>query len=62
MLPLEAGSVCCEEMVAGWRQREMVVGLGRRGRVPAGYLTPASLIGSASSLVYVLSSHADSNS
>ena len=38
MLPLGAGLVFCEEMVAGWRQWEMViVGL-------AGYLTPASLI------------------
>jgi hypothetical protein len=34
MLPLGAGLVCCEEMVAAWRQREMMaVGLGRRGRV-----------------------------
>jgi hypothetical protein len=31
MLPLGAGLVCCEEMVAVWRQREVVIGLGRGG-------------------------------
>ena len=40
MLPSGAGLVYCEEMVAVWRQREVVIGLGRGG----GYLTPASLI------------------
>jgi hypothetical protein len=35
MLPLGAGLVCCEEMVAVWRQTEMVVvGFGRGGQVP----------------------------
>jgi hypothetical protein len=40
MLPLGAGLVFCEEMVAAWRQREVVIGLGRGG----GHLTPASLL------------------
>ncbi len=43
MLPLGAGLVFCEEMVAAWRQTKMVVvGLGER----AGHLTPASPISS----------------